>query len=72
MFSDLLLILDNSGLEVGVTSRNVTFRIQVESVEVGEAGKRKHTANVSQVWKATENRIEAPPVVPLRRRFRLI
>ena len=47
MFPDLLLNFDNLGLELRFAPGMVTSYIQVESVEMGEARERNHTANVS-------------------------
>ena len=61
MFPDLLLNTHNLGPEVRFAPGLVTSHIQIESVEIGEARERNQTANVSQGWKAAENRTEAPP-----------
>ena len=47
MFPDLLLNTYNLGPEVRFAPLDVTSNIQVESVEMGEARERDHTANVS-------------------------
>ena len=71
MFPDLLLNADNLVPEVSFAPLDVTSHLQIELVEVGEARERNHTANVSQVWNAAENRIEAPPIL-VPQIFRLI
>ena len=47
MFPDLLLNTHNLGSEVRFAPLDVTSYIQIESVEMGEARERNHTANVS-------------------------
>ena len=45
MFPDLLLNTHNLGSELRFAPLDVTSDIQIESVEMGEARKRNHTAN---------------------------
>ena len=61
MFPDLLLNTHNLGPEVRFAPGTVTSDIQIKSVEMSEARERNQTADVSQGWKAAENRTEAPP-----------
>ena len=61
MFPNLLLNTHNLSPEVRFAPGMMTFHIQVESVEISESRKRNKTTNVSQVWKAAENRVDAPP-----------
>ena len=61
MFPDLLLNTHNLGPEVSFTPHNVTYDIQIESVEMGETRERNQSANVNQVWNAAAA-IVTPPV----------